>query len=307
MRLMTAAEIARALGGACRSGAWWRCRCPVHESGGPTLALRDGERALVTYCHGGCDRRDILAELRRRGLLDSGTRQDSPPSPAMRPNHRREERDADDRRRVLIAHDIWHRARDPRGTLVERYLASRGLALPDAPVLRYAASLRHLSGIHLPAMIARIDNVDGRMTAIHRTWLRPDGSGKADIDRPRAALAPTNGGAVRLGVIRAGDWLAVGEGIETTLSVMQACSLPGWAALSAGGIERLILPPEAHMVVIAADHDANGTGGRTAYAAAERWVAEGRRVRIPMPPEPGTDFNDVLMGRGDTEMRDVAA
>lgn len=304
---MTAAEIARALGSACRSGAWWRCRCPVHASGGPTLALRDGERALVTYCHGGCDRRDVLAELRRRGLLDKPHRSSFAPASSDAPDHRREERDADGRRRGLLACAIWDRARDPRGTLVERYLASRRLALPDAPVLRYAASLRHLSGIYLPAMLARIDDVHGRMIAVHRTWLRPDGGGKADIHPPRAALAPTNGGAVRLGVIRPGDWLAVAEGIETTLSVMQACSLPGWAALSAGGIERLILPPEAHMVVIAADHDANGTGGRTAYAAAERWVAEGRRVRIPMPPEPGTDFNDVLMGRGDTEMRDVAA
>ena len=30
---------------------------------------------------------------------------------------------------------------------------------------------------------------------------------------------------------------------------------PGWAALSAGGIESLILPPEARKVLIAADHD----------------------------------------------------
>ncbi len=41
---MTAAEIAAALGGGHRSGAWWRCRCPVHGSRGPTLALRDHER-----------------------------------------------------------------------------------------------------------------------------------------------------------------------------------------------------------------------------------------------------------------------
>jgi hypothetical protein len=70
---MTAAEwIAHALGGASRSGGWLRCRCPVHASGSSSLAPRDGERALITYCHGGCDRRDILAELRRRGQLGAG-------------------------------------------------------------------------------------------------------------------------------------------------------------------------------------------------------------------------------------------
>jgi hypothetical protein len=43
----------------------------------------------------------------------------------------------------VIARDIWNRARDPHGTLVERYLASRGLTLPKSPVLRYAPLLRH--------------------------------------------------------------------------------------------------------------------------------------------------------------------
>ena len=38
--LSVAETIAIALGGACRSGAWWRCRCPVHQSSGATLALQ---------------------------------------------------------------------------------------------------------------------------------------------------------------------------------------------------------------------------------------------------------------------------
>src|SRR5690242_21903134 len=38
---MTAAPIAAALGGGYRSGVWHRCICPVHQSSGPTLALRD--------------------------------------------------------------------------------------------------------------------------------------------------------------------------------------------------------------------------------------------------------------------------
>src|SRR4030081_2939824 len=66
---MTAIEIARSLGGGSRSGDWWRCRCPVHGSRGATLALRDGERGLIVECFGGCDRRDVLTELRRRGLF----------------------------------------------------------------------------------------------------------------------------------------------------------------------------------------------------------------------------------------------
>jgi putative DNA primase/helicase len=77
---------------------------------------------------------------------------------------------------------------------------------------------------------------------------------------------------------------------------MHACALPGWAALSAGGIKSLVLPPSANMVLICADNDANGVGQRAANAAAERFLAEGRRVRIALPPRSGTDFNDLLRG-----------
>jgi hypothetical protein len=51
----TAGEIAAALGGACRSGAWWRCRCPAHDGRGASLALRNGERGLIVNCFAGCD------------------------------------------------------------------------------------------------------------------------------------------------------------------------------------------------------------------------------------------------------------
>jgi hypothetical protein len=67
-----AAEIAAVLGGAHRSGGWWRCRCPVHRSHGATLALRDSERGIIVHCHAGCDPRDVLAALRADGLIGGG-------------------------------------------------------------------------------------------------------------------------------------------------------------------------------------------------------------------------------------------
>jgi hypothetical protein len=57
------------------------------------------------------------------------------------------------------------------------------------------------------------------------------------------------------------------------------------------------LPPEVRRIVIAADNDASGAGQRNALAAYDRWTAEGRSVRIKIPPNTGDDFNDVLTKR----------
>ena len=69
---------------------------------------------------------------------------------------------------------------------------------------------------------------------------------------------------------------------------------PTWSAICAGGLESLILPTEAREVIIACDADPRGI--RAANRAAQRWLAEGRKVSIARPPA-GLDFNDILMAR----------
>jgi phage/plasmid primase-like uncharacterized protein len=147
-------------------------------------------------------------------------------------------------------------------------------------------------------MVAPIYSVDGELIGIHRTFLRPDGSGKADLDPDKAMLGRARGGAVWLAL--AAETLMVAEGIETAAAAMQVSALPAWAALSTSGMVGLVLPPVVRTVVILADNDRNGAGERAARSAAQRWLVEGRRVRLAMPPIPGTDFNDVIQGRGYT-------
>lgn len=300
---MTAAEIAAALGAAQRSGRWWRCICPVHGSRtgrSATLALRDGNRGLIVRCWAGCSPRDVHAELRRVGLLDLRA-----PAPARAPAHAEIERrhaadDCDRLRRIADALDFWGNETNPvtPRNVVARYWLSRGLALPIPPTIRASRSwLRHPEGVSRPVMVALVEHVADGPVAIHRTWLAVDGSGKAAFREPRRGLGPVKGGAVRLAP--PGELLMIGEGIETTAAAIAATGWPGWAALCAGGIEGLILPPLpfAATVVILADNDLNRCGERAARTAAARWLAEGRRVRIAMPPEPDTDMADVLVGR----------
>ena len=83
---MFAAQIAAALNPVRRSGQWWRCICPVHGSRAErsaTLALRDGNRGLITVCHAGCSTADLLGELRQRRLIDGGSDWPSATAPVM--------------------------------------------------------------------------------------------------------------------------------------------------------------------------------------------------------------------------------
>jgi putative DNA primase/helicase len=283
-----AEEIARHLGGAERSGEWWRCRCPVHNGKSSSLALRDTTTGLAVKCFAGCTRWAIMQELARRGLIKQ---------PQGEPKTEIVTDKADERRRVAVARDIWVRTHPADATSqLDRYFYERGISLPPPPTIRILGMTHHSeSGESRPAMAARIDHLERGHTGTHVTFLAITGECKATIDPVRKTFGLVSGGCVRLAPIQPDAWLVIGEGIESTLSAMQLTGLGGWAALSAIGIEKLVLPPEANRIIIAADNDANGRGREAAEAAAQRFAREGRKVRISMPPHIGQDFNDVLL------------
>lgn len=199
----------------------------------------------------------------------------------------------------VFARRIWESARDPVESPVEQYLALRGLTLPPEPVLRWSPTCPDGRTL-VPAMIARVDHVDRGFVAVSRTFLVPDrkkGEWHKRSQHDRAFLGPVGGGAVQLARPAPGAPLVISEGIETALSVMVATGVPAWAALSADGITKLVLPPEVREIIIFADNDgATATGELGARVARGRWVREGRRVAIEIPPDPETDANDMLLG-----------
>jgi phage/plasmid primase-like uncharacterized protein len=187
------------------------------------------------------------------------------------------------------------------GTVGETYLAGRGLQVPDTPDLRFHPDLTYWdTRTGYPALIAIVRDAAGEQIAIHRTYLAPDASGKAEVPKSRMMLGSVGGGAVRLANVGEHGVVGLAEGIETALSVMQTCpALPVWAALSSGNLEQVVLPSEVTRVVLLADHDGEGVGLRVAETAAGRFHAEGRRVWIAHPPGAGDDFNDLLKQSSD--------
>jgi phage/plasmid primase-like uncharacterized protein len=261
----------------------WRGTCPLC-SYKAAFVLSEREGKPLAWC-ASCQDRAGLSSLMRGGAM---ARQRSP----VLVDETAEEKV---RRKQERARQIWINATALSGSIGAAYLAFRALAgLARSPALRFAEACRHPDGCTYPALVALVRDGEGEPVAVHRTFLRRDGHGKADVDPPRAALGPTWGGAIRLDPVA--PEIVVGEGIETSASAGVLLGLPAWAAISSGNLAAaLVLPPEVRSVVIAADPDTPGE--RDARAAAERWKAEGRKVRIAHTDRPGRDFNDILTGR----------
>lgn len=192
--------------------------------------------------------------------------------------------------------DLWNDARPAVGTVVQTYLAARGITLRDDMPLRFLPNhLDRDGGKRWPVMVALMVDCAGTPQAIHRTFIAQDGKGKAPIATPRKTLGMVAGAAVRLAPVA--DRLVIGEGIETSISAGLMMGAPAWAAISAPNLEfKLKLPDSIREIIVAADHD--GPGLKAARAALARWRAEGRTVKIARPQTPGQDFNDLLRARG---------
>jgi hypothetical protein len=184
-------------------------------------------------------------------------------------------------------------------TLVETYLRNRAITmLAGTGALRfhpccYFRPDEHSPTETWPAMIAAVTDLSGVITGAHRTWLAPDGFDKAPIDTPRRAMGGLLGHAVRFGA--AEDVLAVGEGIETILSLR--CALPAMpmaAALSANHLAALLLPPMLRRLYIARDADA---AGDMALAALTKRAEAAGIEALALSPRTG-DFNQDLHACG---------
>jgi hypothetical protein len=243
---------------------------------------------VEAHCFAGCDWRAVKTTLRERRLLVD----ERPGSEAiveldsetLRAEAKRRQR------KIAAARAIWRVTQTAEETLAARYLLTRGIATVPRSI-RYHPSLRHSeSNLCLPTMVAGVQTVNGEFTGIHRTFL--SNRGKASVSQPKMMLGPCAGGAVRLAPL--GPELILGEGIETTLSVVHAMGgAPGWACLSTSGLRSVQLPAEVRSVVILEDGD--DPGREAAAALTKRLLHEGRVVHVARTPSGIKDFNDLLL------------
>ena len=171
------------------------------------------------------------------------------------------------------------------------YLQGRGLTVQPINV-RYAPEYGYYEAGKCvgkyPVMIARVQDAAGKRVSFHVTYL-------ADVPQRKKILPPDGtitGCGIYLGP--AAEHMIIGEGIETTLAGMQMHGLPGIAAISAGGMERLALPEIVKDVKILADADENFTGQKAAYTLANKLAMAGISIEVLVPAKLGTDFADMI-------------
>ncbi len=122
-----------------------------------------------------------------------------------------------------------------------------------------------------------IENPDNIIVSLHRTYLIFSGH-KAPVPSPKKFMSPIYKGALSGAAIRlyqANDRIGIAEGIENALSVHQETGIPTWAALSAHGMESVVLPERIEEVSIWHDKDLSGVGKEAAIKAAKRFKHEG--------------------------------
>ena len=218
-------------------------------------------------------------------------------------------------KRKAIIKRIWDGSQPIEGTIAETYLRSRGIKGDLSLMgnnLRFHPELSYKEDDSspwqkFPGMLAIYRDKDGVPLTLHRTFLKSDGSGKADVSRPKMILAPPRdmrGGYIMLDRpidTASGKYIGIAEGIETALSVREASGCPMWVGYSDRLMEMVNIPLDVKMVIPWVDLEPSGAGVRAGKALSER-LAKQSCETFPQVPnnmdQPKADWNDVYVQKG---------
>jgi hypothetical protein len=282
---------------------------------------------LVAYVNGRAgDRRFALAwardflGLRQMDQAELGRQVRQARAHVAIANAQQSEAAAAKRRR---AGELWSKTVPIAGSVAEIYLASRRIPLLLVPNreedLRFAPRLEWWKGQrwegdklvergpYLPAMIAAMRNAAGDVTAVHCTFLRLDGSGKADVGEAKLMRGVAKGSAIRLtrgpsnltvaealanGIV---EPLIVSEGVENGLTAAIAC--PEARVWAAGSFDLMMQAPvEAEIfdpVIYAVDNDDSPRAEAAIADRLDELRELGKRASV-MRAHVGKDLNDLI-------------
>jgi hypothetical protein len=219
-------------------------------------------------------------------------------------------------KRYKAIKSVWGGVSGIVGTPVETYLRSRGIKgdlsvldnLRYHPMLYYKES-EDSKSLKLPAMCAVVRNAKGNPLTLHRTFLKADGTGKADVSRQKMMMkqpSSLTGAYIQIDApieTPHGKLIGITEGIENALSIREATGCPMWVGISDRIMEKVAFPDDVKIVLIFADIEPSGAGMRAANTLRETLESQGKTVCIEAPTmyeRDKVDWNDVYAEFGAT-------
>lgn len=299
-----------------RRGAWKDYAVPHHH--GDVYGLIQATQRLVDWIDAYWWALDFLGWARRGNEASPRTKARMLQQQEQRAAEAAAEaarQDAAEAERSKALFEFWLGCKTLPGTPAERYLReARAIPLerlarsPDA--IRWAELYEHVDAdgeVHewRHVMVTAMTR-GAKVSALHFTFLRPDGSGKADRAKAKLMLGAVRGAAIRLArgpsnlspsaASRAGKTspLAIGEGIETCLTV--AAARPDYRVWAAGSLSLMGLlewPACASAIVLLAENDWKPEAVNAFAAVEEHWRRQARgRPVLAVSSAVGSDFND---------------
>lgn len=185
------------------------------------------------------------------------------------------------KKREHIASYLWQQSK-PAGDEVEKYFLSRSIQLDRIP-----PNIRHLprfedraKGATSPAIICGVHDIWGELRGVHITSLRP---------KKRQFFGSIGGHAIQLAPAT-NETLALAEGIEDALSVMQMQGFTCWATGTASNVPTI--PENVKTILLCPDHDE--AGFNWLKRARQQYVDQGKNVKVLSLPDGIKDPNDLL-------------
>lgn len=244
-------------------------------------------------------------------------------------NARRAEAEREELRRRRRAQALYLGGAEIKGTPAADYLAGRKIDM--AKIGHWPGSLKFVPRLDawerregqkdpvkvgaFPAMVASIVAPDGQQTAAHRTYLHPTdyaAGRKAPIKDAKKTFGTYVGGCIRLfkpiletgkraptlAAAPEGAMAAISEGIEDGMTyAMLDRSRYILAAVSLSNMGALWLPDTIRDVLIVGQNDDKQEAVDALDRAMQRFVAQGRTVRLFKPPSGFKDINDLVAGK----------
>lgn len=276
-----------------KAGKGYRAKCPAHNDKSPSLWFTCDNGSLYFECKAGCEYTAVRAALG----LEGGLRAEGAPveirDPVIEANRRRK------------IHEAWDRSIPiTEGTPAWSYLRNRKCIDQG----EYIPAVLRQTSVEIPyyndegsetgkyfAMLAKLQEPDGAIATLHRTFLTPDGF-KAKVEKPKKLMVSpfagcTDGGAIRLHA-PIENTLGIAEGIETALACNKLFGCPMWAAWSASGMQKIQLPKEVRTLLIFADNDTSGLKAANNLMIRLQTENVNLKAYLHIPKLKGSDWHD---------------